>query len=107
MVVLVVLPALVAVAINSPVPARLTRLAAWLGALSYPLYAIHVPILRTFEIGLDQLDGPIQTALWWAALAATLILAALFERFYDAPIRRWLAARRRTAQVGAGRPNLE
>lgn len=106
-VVLAVLPALVAVAINSPVPARLTGVAAWLGALSYPLYAIHVPILRTFEIGLDPLDGPIQTALWWAALVATLVLAALFERFYDAPIRRWLAARRGKAQAGAGRPNLE
>ncbi len=106
-IVLVILPALVAIAINSPVPARLTGAAAWLGALSYPLYAIHVPILRAFEIGLDELEGPIQTAGWWAALIATLILATLFERFYDAPIRRWLAARRGRVQAGVGERNLE
>jgi peptidoglycan/LPS O-acetylase OafA/YrhL len=94
LVVVLVMPVLTALAIVSPVPRVLLGPAAWLGALSYPLYAVHTPILRGFESVLEDLDDPLRTALWRVALPATIGLAAVFERFYDAPIRRWLAARR-------------
>ncbi len=94
-IVLIVLPVLVALAVQARVPLWLAGIAAWLGALSYPLYAIHTPLLRGFEAILDEVSGPAQTWGWWAAVALTLALAAGFERFYDAPIRKWLAERRR------------
>ena len=93
--VLVVLPILVALAVDSPVPPMIRPLAMWLGALSYPLYAIHVPLLRGGEQVLRRLSDAPSDWGWWAVLAATLILAAAFERFYDAPIRAWLNRRRR------------
>ena len=92
---LVVLPVLVALAVQAHVPLWLTGIAAWLGALSYPLYAIHTPLLRGFEAVLGEVSGPAQTWGWWAALALTLVLAAGFERLYDAPIRKWLSGRRK------------
>ena len=94
-IVLAVLPALVMAAVQSKVSPRLTPLASWLGALSYPLYAVHVPLLRGFASLLNDMSGPAQAAGWWLALAETLVIAAGFERFYDAPIRRWLAKRTR------------
>ena len=96
--VVIMLPLLVALAVNSPVSPRLTPVAIWLGALSYPLYAIHVPLLRASEKLLSRLfDAPPAWA-WWLCLVATLMLATLFERAYDSPIRGWLRDRRRIAR---------
>ena len=97
-VVLVILPALVTLAIASPLSARAERWAIFLGALSYPLYAIHVPLLRAFNVIVDTLPDDAQTPAWWVSLILTLGLAVLFERFYDAPIRRWISSRRRVSQ---------
>ena len=93
-----VLPALVALGVNSDVSARLTPVTIWLGALSYPLYAIHVPLLRGGEQILIRLFDTPPAWAWWLCLGATLVLAAGFERFYDAPIRAWLRDRRRAPQ---------
>ncbi len=98
-VVLLILPALAALAIAAPLKARTERWALRLGALSYPLYAIHVPLLRGFSIAIDALPEAMQTGAWWLSLALTLSLAVAFERFYDAPIRRWISHRRRVSQV--------
>ncbi len=96
-IVLLALPVLVFLAVESPVPAGALRLAAWLGALSYPLYAIHAPILRCLESVLDTFPDS-QAAWGWAvALPAVILLAAVFERLYDAPVRRWLSGGRRPA----------
>jgi peptidoglycan/LPS O-acetylase OafA/YrhL len=94
-IVLVVLPVLVMLATRSPPPARVMKLTLWLGALSYPLYAIHAPLLRGFETVLDRLSDSQEMVGWIVALPAVIALAALFERRYDAPIRSWLRARRR------------
>ena len=98
-IVIILMPALVAFAVRSPPPARARRLTLWLGALSYPLYAVHAPLLRGFETFLDTLADN-QAALGWAfALPAVIALAAVFERLCDAPIRAWLSGRRRA--IGA------
>lgn len=93
-IVLVALPTLVALAVRAPVPDRALGLMTWLGARSYPLYAVHAPLLRICEALLDPLADD-QAAIGWAlAPPLTIALAALFERFYDAPIRARLRARR-------------
>jgi peptidoglycan/LPS O-acetylase OafA/YrhL len=95
MLVIVVLPTLVAFAVTASVPTAALPFVTILGALSYPLYAIHAPILRGFEAILDTLpDG--EARLGWAiALPMVVVSGFAFERFFDAPIRGWL--RRRTA----------
>jgi peptidoglycan/LPS O-acetylase OafA/YrhL len=85
---------LVALAIQSPVPNRYVGLATWLGAISYPLYAVHYPILQGFGLLLSNLSGGSRIFGWCIAGVVTLGLAAVIERFYDAPIRAFLRDRR-------------
>ena len=94
-IVIVLMPTLVALAVRSPPPAGGRKLALWLGALSYPLYAVHAPLLRGFETFLDTLSDD-QAAIGWALALPTVIgLAVVFERLCDGPIRAWLRRRRR------------
>jgi peptidoglycan/LPS O-acetylase OafA/YrhL len=106
--VVVILPAIVAFAVNAEVPERWVKPATWLGAISYPLYTLHVPLLRGFRWFLLAQDPPLpmweRAVLWWIVLALVIVAAALFERFYDAPIRAWLARRRRAAAGRARAP---
>lgn len=64
-----------------PVP----RIGVTLGALSYPLYCIHMPILTLASgYGLSRL-------LTWALLIAASLL---LDRWWDRPARRWLTGLR-------------
>lgn len=91
--VLLVLPVLVALAARSPVDGFLEGAARRLGAISYPLYAIHGPLLRLAEGALRDLSGQMEAFGWLLAAPAVIGLAVLFERAYDRPIRVWLAKR--------------
>lgn len=88
-------PVLVLVSVDAAPPRPLTNVAVWLGAISYPLYALHAPMLRLAEKGLEDLEGPAATGAWIGMGLAVLILTTLFERWGDRPIRAWLAGRRR------------
>ncbi len=90
-IVLAVLPVLVSLAVRSTVPRWASGPARWLGWLSYPLYAVHVPLLRACEAILNSAPDT-QAAMGWAATPVLVVgLAALFARYYDAPVRAWLA----------------
>ena len=75
------------------------RVSRFLGDLSYPLYAIHYPLMYLFyaHIGFSGELVPIAkfSETWPAALGValgSLLLAWLSFRFYDLPLRRWLTA---------------
>jgi peptidoglycan/LPS O-acetylase OafA/YrhL len=107
--VVVILPAIVAFAVQAKVPQSWVGPATWLGAISYPLYTLHVPLLRGFRWWLLDNDPlPIwqRAVLWWIVLALVIAAAAMFERFYDAPIRAWLA-RKRAVRRAAGTPQAD
>ena len=83
----VAFPSLVAVSIQYKAGPRLTSLFAWLGAISYPLYAIHLPILRMS----DRIVGHAPFGWQWIMIGVAVIaIASAAEYFYDAPIRRYL-----------------
>lgn len=74
------------------VPQRWSRAAAFLGDLSYPLYITHYPILLGVTlVGVRRGAPPGVTIA--AAMAIALIFAVLIERYYDAPVRKWLSSR--------------
>lgn len=72
----------------------------FLGAISYPLYALHGPLLSLIAgpIAKLGLQSPaMRVALAVVVLACLLAIASLADRFFDQPLRRWLAGKRRVA----------
>lgn len=98
---LAVLPVLVALGSRVSVNGAAATLCARLGALSYPLYVIHEPILRAvyrFSRSRPALHThPAITATFAAALA--ILLAEVALRIYDIPLRQRLAARKPLASA--------
>ena len=85
-----ILPAIVWAALHLRPTGRWASVMAWLGRLSFPLYAIHLPIV-TFAARfiVNRPDG---SQLWWWALFVFVIIAAALalERRVDLPVRRRL-----------------
>ncbi|MBR1732502.1 MAG: acyltransferase [Alloprevotella sp.] len=76
---------------------RGTRIIRFLGDLSYPLYAVHYPLMYLFyaHIGFTGELVPIAKVhdVWPVALAlpiGCILLAWLSLHYYDLPVRRWL-----------------
>jgi peptidoglycan/LPS O-acetylase OafA/YrhL len=81
-----------AAAIEPPRPA----IAEMLGALSYPLYVIHVPILSLVTRGAIFLGQRPEALAPWGGLltmAALCGTALWLDRAYDTPVRRFASAR--------------
>lgn len=104
---LLIYPLIMAFAVNAYTPPRLVPLFTWLGLISYPLYALHMPIL-------DMLGAPflpetvphaIKAAGWLSVLFACVLTSALVASYVDAPFRAWLSRHwRRSAPAVQGAP---
>jgi len=66
--------------------------AAWLGAMSYPLYVLHEPALLVLSNLYPALrcSSAALYGLFGAILGITLILCALVTFLFDQPLQRWL-----------------
>ena len=80
------------------VNAATQRVSTFLGNLSYPLYAVHYPLMYLFyaHIGFQGDLVPISKLadVWPEAIAlpiACIVLGWLCFRYYDLPLRRWLS----------------
>lgn len=94
----IIYPAIIMAAMNATVTSQQGGVLTWIGAVSYPLYAIHSPLF----LWLARLQR--QTALrfpvspyWWAAGAVTMAVLAAWAvyKVYDVPIRETLTTMRR------------
>ena len=71
-----------------------SRVCKFLGDISYPLYAVHYPIMYLFYAWLINHKIYIFSEAWPTALAGYLgniLLAYLCLKLYDEPVRKWLA----------------
>lgn len=74
------------------------KICIFLGNLSYPLYAVHYPVMYLLYHYMIQQKAYTIQAVWPQALCAigiSILLAWLLFRFYDLPLRRFLAKRYR------------
>ncbi|MCF0195182.1 MAG: acyltransferase [Bacteroidaceae bacterium] len=74
---------------------RSTAVCAFLGDISYPLYAVHYPSMYLFYayIGFpDTWRSPSDCYPWMAALVVgNIVLAYVALKCYDLPVRKWLS----------------
>ncbi|NHZ80969.1 acyltransferase family protein [Massilia sp. CCM 8695] len=96
----VAFPVLIYLAMACRLSGAAARACALLGALSYPLYVLHVPLGRLVNGVLVKLPmAPVPVP--WAGLAFVAVLLPLcwlIDRRADAPLRRWLLRRSGAAQ---------
>ena len=89
--ILIASPLLVALGAQSPARGRLLDISLTAGALSYPLYALHMPLMFLGRgLGADRRVPPALLDLTLAVGIASL--AYLVARFYEPLARRWMDA---------------
>lgn len=97
-IVMVVAPLLVWLGASYDPPAALQPAARWIGELSYPIYAIHYPLMFLWLFAAKRAHLPLAAQLIGFVLL-TAGLAWALNRWWDVPVRRWLNAR-----IGGARP---
>jgi len=102
-----VFPPLIYLALCLPAHGYGAPLARWLGAVSYPIYALHVPLYNLLAPALESRidsDSP-----WLAGIfAACLIPLCMFlNRYFDQPVRRQLMAYAEAGYARLGRWKTE
>lgn len=90
--VVVVIPAIVAASAKGRQTGH-PRILLWLGAISYPLYLLHEPIMRFASLtGVPRMVPQVgETTILAASIGAMVTVSAAAVRYYDEPVRRLIA----------------
>jgi len=93
--VLLLFPLLIGAASHSDPRGLPRRLCGFFGDISYPLYAIHYPIVRAicFVMNKHALPAPDRVVIGIATIIALTGGSWIIFRFYDRPARRYLTGR--------------
>lgn len=73
------------------------RICKFLGDISFPLYAVHYPVMYLFYSWLIDKQCYTISGAWPMALATyagSIVLALLCLKLYDEPVRKWLGKKR-------------
>jgi peptidoglycan/LPS O-acetylase OafA/YrhL len=90
----VLFPAIVTLAVASEPRPPSAKVFAWLGSVSYPLYALHKPAGELVTLWVRHVAPREITNVWVGAIYLTIavVICALVEHVYDIPVRRLLTA---------------
>lgn len=92
--VFVLFPLVICLGAQPLTSATAVRVCTLLGALSYPVYLLHLPVSRMVGfLAKTAMPSIGTTALIAASMAATVIASFAALYLYDEPVRRWLTAR--------------
>ncbi len=98
----VLFPAVLAASLSQSNGRRSAGILAWAGAVSYPLYILHPPLVQTLVV---LMRGNILPGVLFAFAAAIVLIAAAAERWFDRPLQSWfkrLARPRRAVPASLG-----
>jgi peptidoglycan/LPS O-acetylase OafA/YrhL len=102
--VLLVFPAILALAVRGRPRARTAAACRTLGELSYPVYVLHYPIYVIMG-GVAWHEGWLteatERALGWTSLGVIVVVSAAALVLYDRPLRRWLGCLGRSRPAGS------
>ena len=73
---------------------RSTQICKFLGDISFPLYAIHYPLMYLFYAWLIKKPDAASSEVWlWSVVVyvGSIVLAYICLKAYDEPVRRWLS----------------
>ncbi len=88
------MPLLVLFSANAVVSGLTARAFTVVGAMSYAVYMLHVPVLGVQSFVLNRIGVALPGVVYIALLfTLTGIAALLANKYYDTPVRRWLMAR--------------
>ena len=96
----VVFPIIFLFAVHASMPKAFAKFASGLGDLSYPLYAVHVPLLVLADPVVLHFTGFQRIAAAAAAAVAVVLIALLLNALYDKPVRKMLEGPRRDPAPG-------
>ncbi len=91
--IIIVFPAIIFLGAGGNITGRVTTaVCKFLGAISYPLYITHYPIIYVYTAWVSNNKPSAPQALPFALLsfAGSIILAYFYLKVYDEPVRRWL-----------------
>jgi peptidoglycan/LPS O-acetylase OafA/YrhL len=93
--VLIFFPAILYLGALAPAAAKLDRIWSALGALSYPLYVLHFPMVVVASNLAHQhhLRGPLLYLAACGTFAAAIVVSIAAYNIYDLPVRRFLTKR--------------
>ncbi len=98
--IILIFPLIVYIGASGQVEGRFSKVNKFLGDISYPVYIIHYPFIYTFMAWVANnkisLTGPSLNLLIAVAsglLMITVVLAYVFVKFYDEPVRKWFTKR--------------
>lgn len=89
-----ILPLGIIVGINNELKGRLKTITSFLGDISYPLYAIHTPLLWMIGFLIKKVTGHSEPSylVWFGLIVipVTIGLSFIALKVYDEPVRIWL-----------------
>ena len=91
---LMILPMSIIVGINTKFEGKFKTITSFLGDISYPLYAIHTPLIWMLGFTVKRFSGHTEPnyVIWYGLIIIpfTIFLAHLALKLYDEPVRKWL-----------------
>jgi peptidoglycan/LPS O-acetylase OafA/YrhL len=101
--ILLVFPVVVWLGAGGQVAGRGAQVCKFLGAISYPIYITHYPLIYTYTAWVSNGHRPL-VQVWPVALltfGVIVLVAYASLKLYDEPVRRWLKTRLMTPQKPA------
>lgn len=91
LIVIVVFPLILIAALPCKLNPFEAAMSKWGGDISYPLYAIHAPLLHGAALVIASMpSAPLRAISWAGTIVAIVAIAWVLEKLYDAPVRKVL-----------------
>jgi peptidoglycan/LPS O-acetylase OafA/YrhL len=86
----ILFPLILIAAVSNQPPSRASRMFAWAGAISYPLYCLHEPVTGLILTVVPY--GTFHVVLLMCLPPVFVLAAHLADIWFDRPVQKWLAA---------------